>query len=291
MKSIILIKKLQALWIIAIAAMTFGCNAQESFGGLALYTVREEMQKNPNATLRSVADAGYQYIEAAGYENGTFYNMTPSDFRALLENHNLTPLSSHHGGISLENAESMMKAAKAAGFKYFVVPVPPSEIFQYDRENNAMSIKGGADNFAEILNILGKKAAKQGLNFIYHNHDFEFKKNEEGIVLIDNLLEKTDPQYVNFEMDLYWVKKAGADPLEYFERYPGRFVLWHVKDMDDEGRFAPVGEGTINFQEILSKKELSGMKFYFVEQDNTYNLKPLKAIKLSHKGLKKHGFN
>jgi len=113
MKSIILIKKLQVLWIIAIAVMTFGCNAQESFGGLSLYTVREEMQKNPNATLQSVADSGYQYIEAAGYENGTFNNMPPSDFRTVLENHNLIPLSSHHGGISLENTESMMKAAKA----------------------------------------------------------------------------------------------------------------------------------------------------------------------------------
>lgn len=127
--------------------------------------------------------------------------MPPSDFRALLENHNLIPLSSHYRGISLENAKSMMQAAKTAGFRHFVVPVPPREIFHYDRESIAMSIKGG------------------------------------------------------------------ADPTEYFEKCPGRFVLWHVKDMDEEGKFAPVGEGTINFQEILSKKDLSGMKFYYVEQD------------------------
>ncbi len=92
-------------------------------------------------------------------------------------------------------------------------------------------------------------------------------------------------------MDLYWVTKAGADPVAYFEKYPGRFILWHVKDMDKQGRFAPVGEGTIDFARILAKKELSGMKYYIVEQDMTFDgMQAMQAVEISHKGLKKFGF-
>ena len=92
-------------------------------------------------------------------------------------------------------------------------------------------------------------------------------------------------------MDLYWVTKSGADPIAYFEKYPGRFKIWHVKDMDTQGRFAPVGTGTIDFARILAKKDVSGMKYYIVEQDNTFDLKPLEAIKMSREGLKKFGFH
>ena len=116
------------------------------------------------------------------------------------------------------------------------------------------------------------------------------KKDESGHVVYDYLLEHTNPEYVNFEMDLYWVTKAGADPIAYFEKYPGRFKIWHVKDMDDQGRFAPVDKGHIDFEKILSNKELSGMDYYMVEQDNTFGLPPLEAIKISHEGLKAIGF-
>ena len=91
-------------------------------------------------------------------------------------------------------------------------------------------------------------------------------------------------------MDLYWVTKAGADPVAYFKKYPGRFKSWHVKDMDKEGHFAPVGAGTIDFRRILKEKELSGMEFYMVEQDKTFDAKPLEVIKTSHKGLISLGF-
>ena len=137
----------------------------------------------------------------------------------------------------------------------------------------------------------GAKANKAGLQLLYHNHDFEFVKDEDGIVTIDYLLENCNPKYVNFQMDLYWVTKAGADPIAYFKRYPKRFKIWHVKDMDDQGRFAPVGKGTIDFAPILSQKKLSGMKYYMVEQDQTFDgLEALDAIKISHENLKKFGF-
>jgi sugar phosphate isomerase/epimerase len=92
-------------------------------------------------------------------------------------------------------------------------------------------------------------------------------------------------------MDLFWVHRAGVNPVKYFEKYPGRFKIWHVKDMNDQGLFAPVGEGNIDFAEILEFKELSGMLYYMVEQDMTFEIKPLEAVKISHNNLKNIGFN
>jgi sugar phosphate isomerase/epimerase len=249
------------------------------------------MAANAKATLTAVSDAGYKNIEAAGYQDGKFYDMSPADFKKLLKELRLNPVSTHQASVTLENADSMIADVKEAGFKYFVIPVPPMGLFKFDRETRTMSMTGGAANLAEIITTLGKKCEAVGLKLLYHNHDFEFKKDAEGIVPIDYLLENTDPKYVNFQMDLYWVTKAGADPVAYFEKYPGRFKIWHVKDMDEKGRFAPVGKGTIDFVRILEKKKLSGMKYYMVEQDMTFDgLKPIDAIKISHEGLKNIGF-
>ncbi len=259
-------------------------------GGLALYTVRDAMTEDAKATLKTVAETGYKNIEAAGYNNGTYYNMSPTDFSTYVTSLGLNPISTHQSSVTLENAETEMAHAKAAGFEYFVVPIPPMGLFNYDGATNTMSMTGGAKNLAEILDTLGKKASAAGLKLLYHNHDFEFKKDEEGIVPIDYLLENCNPDHVNFQMDLFWVTKAGADPLAYFEKYPGRFKSWHVKDMDQEGKFAPVGKGTIDFGRILAEKEKSGMKYYLVEQDRTFTMEPLEAIKVSHEGIKKIGF-
>ncbi|ADV49095.1 sugar phosphate isomerase/epimerase [Cellulophaga sp. E16_2] len=264
---------------------------ETNFGGLALYTVRDDMGTDAKATLEAVSDAGYKNIEAAGYEEGKFYNMTPVAFKTLLDSLELTPISSHHSSVTLENAAEMMADVKAAGFEYFVVPIPPMGLFHYDDATSTMSMSGGIKNLTEIINALGEKAHNAGLKLLYHNHDFEFKKDADGIVPIDYLLEHTDPKFVNFQMDLFWVTKAGADPIAYFEKYPGRFKIWHVKDMDEQGRFAPVGTGTIDFAKILAQKDLSGMEYYMVEQDMTFDgMKPLEAIKISHEGIKEFGF-
>ena len=270
---------------------SFLCQAQQKSGGLALYTVRDDMTTNAKATLMAVTDAGYKNIEAAGYEDGKFYDMSPADFKKLLKELRLNPISTHQASVTLENADSMIAHVKEAGFKYFVIPIPPMGLFKNDEQTGTMSMTGGAANLAEIITTLGKKCEAAGLKLLYHNHDFEFKKDDDGIVPIDYLLENTDPKYVNFQMDLFWVTKAGADPVAYFEKYPGRFKIWHVKDMDEKGRFAPVGKGTIDFARILEKKKLSGLKYYMVEQDKTFDgLQPIDAIKISHEGLSKIGF-
>jgi len=248
------------------------------------------MMKEARATLEKVAQAGYLNVESSGYNNGKFYNLSPADFKSLLDEMKLIPLSSHQGTVNFENIDQQIADLKVAGFKYFVIPVPPMGLFTYDRENKRMTMKGGAKNLAEILDKLGEKCSAAGLQLLYHNHDFEFSKDAEGNVIYDYLLEHCNPKNVNFQMDLYWVTKAGADPVAYFKRYPGRFKIWHVKDMDDQGRFAPVGNGKIDFKRILDNKKLAGMQHYFVEQDACYNETPLEAIVISHKGLSKFGF-
>lgn len=256
----------------------FSADAQQKIGGLALYTVRNNMGEDPKATLKEVADAGYKNIEAAGYRNGKFYNMAPLEFKELLKEVGLKPISTHQGGITLENADSVIADVKATGFKYLVVPVPP------------MGLRSDYKQLASVLNALGEKCHRAGLKLLYHNHAFEFERGSDGVVTYDYLLENTHPKYVNFQMDLYWVTKADKDPVAYFKKYPGRFKMWHVKDMDGKGRFAPVGHGQIDFTKILAEKKLSGMKYYMVEQDRTFDMTPLEAIKISHEGIIRIGF-
>jgi len=272
-------------------ALLAGCSqAQDNFGGLALYTVREDMGGQPQETLAKVEAAGYAYVEAAGYQDGKFYGMAPGEFKAHLKSLGLEPVSSHQGTVTLGNADQQIADVKAAGFTYFTIPVPPMGMFTYD-QNTGMGMEGTVEDLARILTELGKKCEAAGLQLLYHNHDFEFVANAQGVVPIDYLLEHTDPKYVNFQMDLFWVTKAGADPLAYFGKYPGRFKSWHVKDMDGQGRFAPVGEGTIDFKKILDQRGTSGMEKYFVEQDTAFDKQPLEVIKISHEGLKTFGFH
>jgi sugar phosphate isomerase/epimerase len=261
-----------------------------NFGGLALYTVRDSMASNPKATLKAVADAGYAYVESADYAEGKFYGMTPAEFKSTLDSLGLTAISAHMGMVTLENADQLIADVKAAGITYFVIPVPPMGMFTVDPATNTLGMKGTADELVTIMNTIGEKCHKAGLKLLYHNHDFEFMPLADGTIIEDVLLEKCNPEWVNFQMDLYWVTKANANALTYFEKYPGRFKAWHVKDMDQEGKFAPVGTGTIDFKSILAQKEKSGMEFYLVEQDQTFGLDPMEAIKISHKGLVDLGF-
>lgn len=262
----------------------------KDFGGLALYTLRDTLAGDPQAILQEVADMGYAYVEAAGYDQGKFYGMEPATFKAMLESVGLTPVSSHYSGITIENAEETVKAHNEVGFKYIVIPIPPMGAFYYDDATQSMGMNQSNETVMANVNAIAAVVSAGGLECLYHNHDFEFRADKNGIVPIEYFLENSDPSVLNFQMDLYWVTKAGADPLDYFNRYSGRFKAWHVKDMDDEGRFAPVGEGNIDFKRILAAREKSGMEFYFVEQDICFNHTAMKAIAISHKGLKEIGF-
>ena len=273
-----------------VAANTVDETATDQFGGIALYTLRDTMGKDPRAVLEAVAELGYEYIEAAGYSEGKYYGMEPAEFKAMLDEVGLKPMSSHQSSMTRENAKTEIADAKEAGFQYIVIPVPPEGLFTYNPASQSLGMTGTVANASDIINAIAAEASAQGMKALYHNHDFEFRENEEGIVPIDYFIENSDPKDLNFQMDLYWVTKAGADPVDYFEKYPGRFKAWHVKDIDDQGRFAPVGTGSIDFERILAAKEQSGMEFYLVEQDATFNETPMEAIEISHEGLKEIGF-
>jgi sugar phosphate isomerase/epimerase len=289
MKNSFLSKVLIAILLLSASSSLF---AQKKWGGMTLYTVRNEMGKDAKATLKAVADLGYKYIEAVDYKDGKFYNMTPAEFKTYTKSLGLKPISIHMGAMTTGNADKLIADVKAAGFKYFVAPVPPMGMFKFDPKTRSLSMTEDVERLTSVLDTISRKAHAAGLKFLYHNHAFEFEKNSKGIVPIDYMLEKLDPKYVNFQMDLYWVTKAGVDPVSYFQKYPGRFKIWHVKDMDDQGRFAPVGKGKIDFGRILKNAKLSGMKYYIVEQDQVFDgMDPMEAIRLSKEGLIKFGFN
>ena len=274
--------------LITISSSVF---AQKKWGGMTLYTVRNEMGKDPKATLKEVADIGYKYIEAVDYKDGKFYGMTPKEFSDYAKSLGLIPISVHMGSATLDNIDQLVADVKAAGFKYFISPVPPMGMFSFNRETRSLSMTDDIEKLTSVLNTFAQKCNAAGLEFLYHNHNFEFVPNANGIVPMDYMLEHLDPKIANFQMDLYWVTKAGADPVAYFQKYPGRFKIWHVKDMDDEGRFAPVGQGNIDFGRILANAKLSGMKYYIVEQDQVFDgMTPMEALKLSKEGLIKFGF-
>lgn len=279
------------LLLTAIFLMNVSAFAQGNFGGLSLYTVRTDMGKDAIGTLKKVSEAGYKFIEAADYKNGKFYGMTPEEFKKALQEVGLTPLSAHMGSATLDNIDQQIADTKAAGFQYFVAPVPPMGMFKYNPETKSLSMTDDVAYLASVLKTMGEKCKAAGLEFLYHNHGFEFEKNKAGIVPIEYLLENLDARIVNFQMDLYWVTKAGADPVAYFNKYPKRFPIWHLKDMDNQGRFAPVGTGSIDFAKIQKQNKKAGMKYYLVEQDQTFDgLQPLEAMKISHSSLKKFGF-
>ncbi len=234
--------------------------------GVQLYTVRDQMKEDFAGTLAKVAKIGYREVEFAGY-----FNHSPQEVRKILDENGLAGPSAH---IDYEHLTTKMpevvEAAKVVGHSYIVCPWIPEEL----RPNAA-----GWKKIAQALNKAGAETKKAGIQLAYHNHNFEFQKFD-GKAGYDILLAETDPKLVKMEMDLYWTVKAGADPLEYFAKLPGRFPLVHVKDMDKGGDFAEVGNGTIDWKSIFAKSEQAGIKHYFVEQDQSKD--PFASIKQSY---------
>ena len=255
--------------------------------GLQLYTLRNEIQQDGvEATLERVAEIGYTWMEGFGYENGMILGKSPQEFSSIITNlgmslpsmHAVTELTTEGGKSAIMDA--MRKAAedsKTAGASYLV--------YAYLQDTERTSLDD-YKRHAETFNQFGEICKEVGLQFAYHNHDFEFE-TFDNTVAYDYLIENTDPELVKFELDLYWITKAGRSPVEYFEKAQNRFPLWHVKDMNNEEEkfFAPVGKGIINFEEIFAKRNQAGLEYFFVEQDQTKEQTPFEAITESYKFL------
>ncbi|MBB3054534.1 TIM barrel protein [Mucilaginibacter gotjawali] len=237
--------------------------------GLQLYTVRDAMDKDPQGTLAKVAKVGFNSVEAATYTGSEkFYGMDGLTFAKVLKDNGLSLISSHYRlgedipgskGTLLNDWQKAVDDAAQIGLKYMICAwLSPAE-------------RGLLDHYKKIagdLNTAGEICKKAGIQLCYHNHDFEFIK-QDGKYPYEMLLINSDPDLVKMEMDMYWMTKAKQDPMTLFNQYPGRFPLWHLKDMDNtpEQKFTEVGNGIIDFKAILKHANKAGLKYFFVEQD------------------------
>jgi len=267
-----------------------GCKPdRKSYGvGIQLYTLRDAMTADTPGSLKKLSDLGYKNLELANYSDGKFYGFAPKEFKKIVGDLGLNILSSHTqveaAGITVDNAKKMADDHAELGVKYCVQP------WVNEPDRNIESYKKMVGDWNEV----GKIMKGVGIQFGYHNHNFEFI-NIDGIVpYYDIFMKEMDPDLITMEIDLFWVTKAGQDPVEMFKKYPGRFQLFHLKDMrtkqdpffdvikDD---VCSVGAGVIDFKTILASKEIAGMKHWFVEDDNQGNGKTFEELEISINNL------
>jgi sugar phosphate isomerase/epimerase len=258
----------------------------KTFGlGLQLYTIRDAMAMDVPGSLKKVSDIGYKYLELADYSNGRFYGFLPSEFKKMVNDLGMEILSSHTQveaeGITLDNAKTMADDHAKIDVKYCIQPWVVEE---------ARTISSYQKMVAD-WNTVGEIMKQNGIQFGYHNHNFEFVTMDGKVPFFDIFMAELDKELVTIELDLFWTTKAGYDPVDVINRYPGRFQLFHMKDMftheepffttDGVNDFAPVGEGVIDFERILAVRETAGMKYMIVEQDSTKDGMPFDAIQKS----------
>ena len=249
--------------------------------GIQLYSLRDIIGKDVKGVIEKVAKAGFKEVETYGYApvNGSFWGLSPKAFKALLDANGLYSASGHFAFDNyvatgnLDDIKAYVDASNTLGSKYVVAPWLDDKL------------RKTADDYkrvAERLNVAGELCIKSGLNVGYHNHGFEFDKFGDKTGL-DIMLAETDPNLVYYELDLYWAAHAGHNPIDLFKKYPGRFKMWHVKDMDKSNKEwnTEIGKGSIDFKSIFAKAELSGVKHIYLEQETNYKPDLIGSIKAS----------
>jgi len=258
---------------------------KKSFGvGLQLYTIRDAMAADAMGSLKKVSDLGYKNLELASYSDGKFYGYTPKELKKIVNDLGMDILSSHTqveaAGITVDNAKKMADDHAELGVKYCIQP------WVNEPDRNIESYKKMVGDWNEV----GKIMKGVGIQFGYHNHNFEFKSIDGVVPYYDIYMKEMDPDLITMEIDLFWVNKAGQNPVEMFKKYPGRFQLFHMKDMHTKqdpffdvikDDVCSVGAGVIDFKAILASKDVAGMKYLFVEDDNQGNGKPFEALEVS----------
>lgn len=255
----------------AMVLPTFGCLAATKPKykmGLQLYSVHKDMTNDPIGTLKAATAMGYQNFETFGFDGqkGTFYGYRASEFKKILDHFRITASSGHFGFSSyLEKSDDELKrfveqcieGSRAVGMKYITWPWLAPEQRTIDKFK-LLSAK---------LNLIGEQVTAAGLGFAYHNHDFEFT-DHDGENGFDIILKETDPSLVKLQMDMYWVMHSSKrSPKMLVKDQPGRYVMWHIKDMDKITRdYTELGNGSINYAEVLPDPIESGLEYYFLEQ-------------------------
>jgi len=288
--------KISAAGMLGMAAFgSLACTSGATSGtkkygvGIQLYTIRDAMATDVPGSLQKVSDLGYKKLELADYANGKFYGYAPKEFKKLVNDMGMEIVSSHAGveatGITKENAQKMADDHAELGVEYVVQP------WVNDEDRNIESYK----KMIAAWNEVGLIMKNAGIQFGYHNHNFEFKPMNGVVPYYDIFMPEMDENLITMELDLYWATKAGEDPVEMFNKYPGRFQLLHFKDMADNNNIpfydvvkedlTSVGEGMIDFKRIWEARDVAGMKYMFVEDDNQGSGKPFEAIETSINNL------
>ena len=269
--------------------------------GLQLFTLFSTLDKDVAGSLQQISKVGYKEIESAFSMKGGFYGMKPKEFAALAKDSGLSWVSHHvigapfkmpPGGFKMPGADST-KPAKP-------MVIPPMKNLKDDYKQIVNDVAEGglkylvcasiplntADEIKQavvILNTAGEEAKKSGITLCYHNHTHEFD-TVEGMIPYDVLLSQTTPDTLKFELDLGWATVAGADPVALFAKNPGRFPLWHVKDISADKKMpVEVGTGIVDFKRIFAAANSSGMQHFFVEQDGAPD--PIKNITTSYNNI------
>lgn len=258
--------------------------------GLQLFTVRQPMAEDPVKTLKTIASFGYQDTEIYGYDGqaNNYYGMPAADFKKVLEDNSLESTSGHYDFVKYFNGpdDDLMRytdqcivGAHALGQKYITWPWLDPESRSIEKFNI----------LTEKLNRIGERVSKAQLGFAYHNHDFEFV-DHDGVNGYDIILKNTDPDLVKLQIDLYWVAHSSPRSAhDLFLKAPGRFVMWHIKDMHTVSRdYTEMGNGSIDYTQILPDASLSGMEYYYIEQGGNFAHDPIQSVKDSADFFKKN---
>ncbi|MBT2563458.1 TIM barrel protein [Pedobacter sp. ISL-68] len=268
-------------------------SAKVSKIGIGLFTLREQLTADVKATIEQVAKIGYNQVETyygypGKYEVKGFWGLEAKDFNTLLKANDLTSPSGHYNLTDFLSSgddkmlKSHIETAATVGQKYFVIPALPTDI----RAN------GTLDDYKRMalkFNQAAELCQKSGLKLAYHNHNFEFKDQGNGATGYEILLAETDAKLVGFELDIFWAVNAGLNPVDMFKKNPGRYRMFHVKDMDktDKAVFVEVGSGRIDFKRIFAAAKLAGVDYIFTEQD-IIRKAPYESIAESYNYVKKN---
>lgn len=271
-------KKIVVLYSIALLSglfTLFSCQEKKQLY-LQLYSLRDDIKADYAGTIAKVAEMGFTGVEAAGYNDGMFYGMAPAEYKKSIEAVGMKALSSHAGrpladSVSNTNWEEIwtwwdtaIQAHKEAGMKFIIMPWIPAPKTMADLQA-----------YCDYFNRIGEKCQAAGLNFGYHNHNFEFNE-VEGEMMYDYMLQHTDPEKVFFQMDVYWVVRGRQDPVAYFKKYPGRFKLLHIKDETEVGR-----DGVVDFENVFNEASTAGAQYMVVEVEK-YTGTPLEGVRQSY---------
>jgi sugar phosphate isomerase/epimerase len=266
--------------VLAVGFSSFKAAKKEKFIGLQLYSLRSDMKKDVPGTLAAVGEMGYKFVETAGYGDGKIYGLDPVEFKKLCKKNGLQVLGAHSGQAvptkekwdeTMEWWDTCIAAHKKAGVKWIVQPF---------MDKVGYESLDGVKRYCEYFNAVGEKCNAAGIRFGYHNHDKEFTTVFEGKPVYDWMMELTDPKKVMFQLDLYWIDHGGKSALDYFDKYPGRFDLWHIKDEKELG-----ASGKMDFATTFTERKKSGAKYGIVEVER-YDFKPLVSVEKSLDYLK-----